>query len=936
MSALYSCLKGKNDTIMAANQSEGTRSIETKEAPEEVSGKKKSKFQAFKKLFVKKKRKESPAPSTESTLKPSHSSSDVSVSGANPTAFHPADEPVARGNMGNKAVSHDSVFISEMENSTKEDISQENTPGKVKALQLQLQKNIRIGSRPQSIVPNKLEDSGALSEDDGLPRSPPEITLLHEILAQSSGKSPNSAQRRSSLSLGGTDSEDEPESSESSSHPISPLHSNVHLSPTSPSTHFPPADFTSPATYVAFLDYSAAKHRIAVKPKKRRRPTTNDATANSEVLLVKGKDDANKKVEPQQLVNIPHSEKQSAEQEAPNEVKCREDVMAQESEEDITLPLSALEMDISNLSTENCNIPEASDASLLGKQIVSFQNAAMYNEADANFHGNCLPIRDQVDIVEMKTERGEEISSLTQTCAFQPLQEQNEIAVIVTPPESNDAEVETAHLDLIQDLAYGVSEHSITSHKDTSICGIDEAIVNVTDEELNEDDQVFTCLSDIQKETEHVLAAIETSQDDLLKSEPVTAVIKDLGVEEMGKFASERVLLCESIYVESPVTVEQTLSEVTPEASDQMATNVDIDGHIINDPPPSEQKVETCDLRIIENSNEKSFNAGNDARNEIALVSHTTDSFFTPLPSGAHDSDVDILFNRASSADMCKVTKPADPDADSKIKTPNKPVRFTVAPAWQRALSVGSNVKESTFCKTMGANIIRSESFDGADKSVVDISSKKSEKLHEMVKTSKDESCVPFGVRLRSTSSSTKYSEEFPEEIAKQGSSSVDTASLVTARTMQTPTKTLHVNSVFTKNIKPSYTSEDKSQLKPKPEDLSPQENSEPAWITMARLKQKGFQDHPLARESITAESDKAEGTTECFQKKKIDTSPQELDVKRSEPASTDIAVVPEEARVEPGGSMRSSQPQNPDEPPWFSLAKKKAKAWSEMPQSVQ
>ncbi|CAJ0957369.1 unnamed protein product [Ranitomeya imitator] len=208
----------------------------------EKTGKKKSKFQAFKKLFVKKKRKEPATPSRESNLKPSQSSTDVSASGASTVAFHVDEEKVqkavkqsstfrelprstaektvmllklqqaaqAKANMGNKAVSHDSVFILEMESSVKEDISQECTPGKVKALQLQLQQNIRIGSPPQVIVPKKLEDSGALSEDDGLPRSPPEITSLHEILAQSSGKTSVSAQRRSSISLGGTDSEDDP------------------------------------------------------------------------------------------------------------------------------------------------------------------------------------------------------------------------------------------------------------------------------------------------------------------------------------------------------------------------------------------------------------------------------------------------------------------------------------------------------------------------------------------------------------------------------------------------------------------------------------------------------------------------------------------------------------------------------------------------------
>ncbi|XP_072287620.1 CRACD-like protein [Pyxicephalus adspersus] len=274
MSALYSCLKGKNDTIMAAKP-EGTQAVETEEtAGGDCSGKKKSKFQAFKKLFVKKKRKESPAPSRENNLKPSQSSSDVSVSGANESAFQGAHESVVKSSMGSKAVSHDSVFVSEMENSTKEDTSQENTPGKVKALQLQLQQNIRIGSPPQGIIHKKLEDSGALSEDDGLPRSPPEITSLHEILALSSGKTSGISQRRSSLSLGGTDSEDELESRIISSCPISPLNSSILLSSNTPRSHYL-VDFTAPPRSATCLDNSAAKHKIAVKPKKRRGPVMN-------------------------------------------------------------------------------------------------------------------------------------------------------------------------------------------------------------------------------------------------------------------------------------------------------------------------------------------------------------------------------------------------------------------------------------------------------------------------------------------------------------------------------------------------------------------------------------------------------------------------------------------------------------------------------------
>jgi len=51
-----------------------------------------------------------------------------------------------------------------------------------------LQQNIRFGSPPLVITGKKLEDAGAVSEDDGLPRSPPEISTLHEVLTDSASK----------------------------------------------------------------------------------------------------------------------------------------------------------------------------------------------------------------------------------------------------------------------------------------------------------------------------------------------------------------------------------------------------------------------------------------------------------------------------------------------------------------------------------------------------------------------------------------------------------------------------------------------------------------------------------------------------------------------------------------------------------------------------
>uniref|UniRef100_A0A673JX65 DUF4592 domain-containing protein n=1 Tax=Sinocyclocheilus rhinocerous TaxID=307959 RepID=A0A673JX65_9TELE len=161
-----------------------TVATEPSEAAEECSGKKKSKFQTFKNFFVKKKRKESPAPSSESGLKASQSSDDVNTS--KPTIIH-ANSDNDRGskiNMGNKAMSHDSVFVSDSPSSeTHEGLgaSQDSIHGKVKSLQLQLKQAIRLGSPPSLLCGRKGEDAGALSEDDGLPCSTVLATPPHTV-----------------------------------------------------------------------------------------------------------------------------------------------------------------------------------------------------------------------------------------------------------------------------------------------------------------------------------------------------------------------------------------------------------------------------------------------------------------------------------------------------------------------------------------------------------------------------------------------------------------------------------------------------------------------------------------------------------------------------------------------------------------------------------
>ncbi|XP_060935020.1 FK506-binding protein 5 isoform X2 [Limanda limanda] len=257
---------------------------EPAEVQEECSGKKKSKFQTFKKLFARKKRKEPSAAGAEAGLKASQSTDDVSKTSEN-NALTRAEKDKGSGSkisLGNKALSHDSVFVSDSSEANEAlGASQDSIHGKVKSLQLQLKQAMRLGSPPSLMCVKRTEDAGTMSEDDGLPCSPPEYTTLHTAMVThitecdptstspaegcrltllSISMSLNQAQRSSFISLEGIDSDDDQLSCAASSRAMSPL--------------VVPGDFSQPASPFGCLDNSAAKHKRGLRLKAKRKPAS--------------------------------------------------------------------------------------------------------------------------------------------------------------------------------------------------------------------------------------------------------------------------------------------------------------------------------------------------------------------------------------------------------------------------------------------------------------------------------------------------------------------------------------------------------------------------------------------------------------------------------------------------------------------------------------
>ncbi|XP_006879550.1 PREDICTED: uncharacterized protein KIAA1211-like homolog [Elephantulus edwardii] len=223
---------------------------------EDNTGKKKSKFKTFKKFFGKKKRKESPSSASSSTWKQNQAKSEVIALESGPVGYDSEDElEESRGGLGNRALSHDSIFIPESGPDPGRPVrvfSQENVCDRIKALQLKIQCNVKLGPPPPpgGLPVKRGDDAGMSSEDDGLPSSPPEMSLLHDV-------APSTTIKVSLVSL---------------SRPSSPDHASdtaVSLR-TSDSSIAPVADFSYPPESSSCLDNSAAKHKLLVKPRNQR------------------------------------------------------------------------------------------------------------------------------------------------------------------------------------------------------------------------------------------------------------------------------------------------------------------------------------------------------------------------------------------------------------------------------------------------------------------------------------------------------------------------------------------------------------------------------------------------------------------------------------------------------------------------------------------
>uniref|UniRef100_A0A8C5PJE0 DUF4592 domain-containing protein n=1 Tax=Leptobrachium leishanense TaxID=445787 RepID=A0A8C5PJE0_9ANUR len=853
----------RGESIMAAASSDGPHASETEEVHDENSGKKKSKFQAFKKFFVKKKRKECPTPSKETSLKPSQSSGDVSVSADSMAAVQPAGDPGTKSHMGNKALSHDSVFMSEPEN-IKDCSSQENLPGKVKSLQLQLEQNMRIGSPPRGIIAKNVEDSGALSEDDGLPRSPPEIGCLHELLADPASKG--------------------------SSRPLSPFPSAPSC-PTSPTSHSILVDFTAPANSQLCLDNSAAKHKIAVKPKNQRGPA--------------GRPKQNASEQPKES-GVTHTANAITEPELDSEsAKSTEDV-------DKTLPVVDVkpvpELPEPEVGQNTCEddgvlfVPmtlEFNDVETKDRQVPSREEDVKGGD-DVDLCSSAEPKGDDIGYPIGAAVKNKENPPLSDHIVNSSLLQEDVRTDLVELPRSVHMESGATVCD--------VKECNITgSSENVSLTEVIESISCVSEgEEPSPQEQLVTTSSEIRSEsTENIGRTLVIDETPLLDGD-----VFDL---------QSSVVPCSRA---KPTEDEDASGTITSSEVSGIPGTIECAESIVCDHRPSDH------LSTVESLNthgptdlESTSDAGQihhgiaegcKAHEVHVLINsvmeiRTDESCPALVPNGAVGKQLDVLPNTDPLTNTCDEIKPTEINTESKPKSIAKPVRFTVAPAWQRSFSIKGNV-------------LKSGSFD--EETVVTL--KDASRNTETAKKG-DELIVPFGIRLRSTSTPVKYSEDpFGDSVTAcpVDSLSVD---LNPNSLMLTPTSQVPLDD--------SKASENPTPLKVKVDDPSPRDSAGPNWISMAKQKRKGFQEHLRVREpGVSAEK----SPTQSSLKANTDSSPHIAEAKPKTALSSDVPAAPREIQPVTEQSKSLTPSQKPDEPPWMSLAKKKAKAWSEMPHIAQ
>ncbi|XP_048032702.1 CRACD-like protein isoform X4 [Megalobrama amblycephala] len=975
---------------MASGSPDVTATTEPSEAAEECSGKKKSKFQTFKNFFVKKKRKESPAPSGESGLKASQSSDDVNTS--EPTISH-ANSDNDRGSkisLGNKAMSHDSVFVSDSPSSeTNEGLgaSQDNIHGKVKSLQLQLKHAICLGSPPSLLCGRKGEDAGALSEDDGLPCSPTEYSSLHTVLATPLHASVDLTQ--SSLSMEGSDSEDDQMSYEASSRPATPQGSV-------------PVDFSLPASSVSCLDSSAARHRIAVKTNAcaKRKPASRQMLdkrrdLRERVLLRETEDklrmvtsigeEEHEDLPGEQVYDSDHESCASGheDEEVTDSGQCHktsptssisagdvsegdEHVTGQDHVPKSELPESSWESPVTLelqaddfLLDTGCEVVPEEQGSLLEEVLSSLKSPlasglALEHE-NMVLQSEVKDLNSESVVDQLEEEDNNDLLDLSNPIVTTEEQAPLPDSLSESSVDSEEISEETTEEEELLELPEFAGEETTDGSRQVPDADVEKQVDKAEsakdDKELFELPKAFTVNvkerdEDVIEEVAEIERETKDGGDDVEKDDELTVLEAEktenstnVELQEAGGHAG-------SLEPENEASGDERESveinvESIPESDQTVRDDVwsSTETADASEPPP-ETPVEVLLSPGLESPvlHCQFFNASMSPL-EQEEEAEPTEPDVSSEPQEVSSEKLEVVSEQQDQPVVESPTRESTSNAEVRP-------RFTIAPAWQRSLASGGTQEQSqTISLLLPEAVETNASSPQTTELFTPVKEERpkpaqvqssptlpmqKETIHVQEEMTPEN---PFGVRLRKTPVLHRYGLD--------GESPWTQTQTESSGAQETPDRDQNDRKPVLPK-KPDLLVDTVMSSRKIPDTVgrtSVGSSESPSWISVARQKQKNF-----IEQSPESSPEKL---------------PSQGDVKREDPLPSLSNPVTKEQLAQPCSPLQvfcslelsntsmlekeskkstnpSAAPLAQDEPPWLALAKKKAKAWSEMPQIVQ
>lgn len=372
----------------------------------------------------------------------------------------------------------------------------------------------------------------------------------------------------------------------------------------------------------------------------------------------------------------------------------------------------------------------------------------------------------------------------TEVSALPKLQQTEEAAVfpdILTADLSNNG-VETEGMDRSADVAERSSVNSV--------------VLSIKDQEKENPlfiDKVETCLGTIESHSSHARS----------DTPPRTSQVMVADLESSSDIKTVTVLKPEkgSVTKNDKETCEiMRLQSSKGNAGKKPDTDTSVSGTDCVLPSSNLEACFNAETLSVSKGNQSNPQANTSYVSDKLSIGCLASSSLTGLKSNI-SSDEDnkdyLISNAASHRKTVEDNHSADENVKSPLKTASaKPVRFTIAPAWQRSLSGGSNSKEDSYSRSSPTSPIRPELFEGMTKEHTHFDAV----IRESAKTNSDrldQDCKgsdlhlssfmewadneaqnvenPFGVRLRRTSSLLKYQNESRAESPKLIPSAIPT-----------------------------------------------------------------------------------------------------------------------------------------------------------------